>query len=105
MILSHWAAEVDEPIYPGRRCACAADMPNTNDEFYCPSPSDYCSVLFDTGSNDRVNCFKHTDWKIGFARNVWYYLCFSLLFLTLYPIFSKPGQVSCVIYHRADENW
>jgi hypothetical protein len=41
VVLSQWAVaatQVDEPIYPGRHCACATGMLNTNDEFYCPSP-------------------------------------------------------------------
>ena len=36
--------------------------------------------------------FQPLDWKVNFARQIWYYLCFALLLLILYPIVSTAGN-------------
>lgn len=88
--------ELKDTVYQeGRLCACAIGLLNSDDLYYCPTPTDHCSVWRRRYSDDHgVTCFENTDWKIGFARYVWYYLCFALLLLALYPFVTRPGQVS-----------
>jgi len=91
--------EEAEPIMylEGRICACATGMLETDDVYYCPTPSDHCHIWRRRyGTEHKVTCFEEKDWKVGVARNMWYYLCFALFLLVLYPIFSKPGQVSII---------
>ena len=82
----------------GRRCTCGYMLP-TEDEYYCPLPTDYCNIWsqpYRKGDSERrlsVSCFvQPLDWKVNFARQIWYYLCFSLLLLFLYPIVSTAGN-------------
>ena len=84
------------PYLEARRCICATGYAfSPDDKYYCTTPSNHCSVWRSRYRHDyRVTCYEYKDWKVGFARNVWYYLCFALLMLILYPIFSRPGQVS-----------
>ena len=83
----------------GRRCTCGYMLP-TEDEYYCPLLTDYCNIWSqpykkgDTGERlFSVSCFvQPLDWKVNFARQIWYYLCFALLLLILYPIVSTAGN-------------
>eukprot|EP00581_Thalassiosira_minuscula_P004677 CAMPEP_0183746052 /NCGR_PEP_ID=MMETSP0737-20130205/66554_1 /TAXON_ID=385413 /ORGANISM="Thalassiosira miniscula, Strain CCMP1093" /LENGTH=437 /DNA_ID=CAMNT_0025981731 /DNA_START=411 /DNA_END=1724 /DNA_ORIENTATION=+ len=77
----------------GRECICAAGiLPDEGDVFYCPLPTEYCSISKSRQGGYSVQCIKELDWKVGFARRVWFYLCFALLILILYPIITRPGQ-------------
>lgn len=88
-----------ENTIEGRECTCTGMLPTTA-TFYCPTPTDHCSVWVRSYSNEYgVRCFKLPDWKVGVARQVWYYLCFALLLLVMYPFFSKQGHVSMHYYH------
>lgn len=81
----------------GRRCDCALAY-DGDVAYYCPLPADRCSVLRQRYSRSvRVECFRHGDWVVGFARHVWYYLCFILLILGLYLLCSTPGQVRAAV--------
>jgi len=83
----------------GRRCTCGYMLP-TEDEYYCPLPTDYCNIWsqpYKKGDKGErlfsVSCFvQPLDWKVNFARQIWYYLCFALLLLFLYPIVSTAGN-------------
>ena len=83
----------------GRRCTCGYMLP-TEDEYYCPLPTDYCNIWsqpYKKGHKGErlfsVSCFvRPLDWKVNFARQIWYYLCFALLLLLLYPIVSTAGN-------------
>ena len=92
-------SNISYPYIEARRCICATGYAfSPDDKYYCTTPSNHCSVWRSRYRLDyRVTCYEYKDWKIGFARNVWYYLCFALLLLILYPIFSRPGQVRCVV--------
>lgn len=80
----------------GRECICAILLP-TNDKFYCPSPTDHCTVWIRRFHDEyAVSCFEQKSWTVGFARNVWYYLSLVLLVLVLYPFCTTPGRVSVV---------
>lgn len=79
-----------------RRCHCAV-ADDVDEVSYCPLPADHCSVWKRQQSvfgsiPDRVECFTAGDWKVGFARHIWFYLCFAWLLLLLFPFFSRPGQ-------------
>lgn len=83
-----------------RKCECAHDLlPGSDEGYYCPMPTDTCEVYNRRyGDENGVNCFiQGKDWKIGLSRNVWYYLCFALVLLAFYPIFTRPGHVSIYI--------
>lgn len=82
-----------------RKCECANDLsPGSDEGYYCPMPTDTCEVYSRRYGDDHgVNCFISKDWKIGFSRNVWYYLCFALVLLAFYPIFTRPGHVSIFV--------
>ena len=83
-----------------RKCECAHDLlPGSDEGYYCPMPTDTCEVYSRRyGDENGVNCFiQGKDWKIGLSRNVWYYLCFALVLLAFYPIFTRPGHVSIFV--------
>ncbi|KAL9184630.1 hypothetical protein ACHAXT_012600 [Thalassiosira profunda] len=88
------AGEDPAAVYQeGRICTCATGLASGNREYYCPTPTDHCSVWRPWHSaTHRVTCYQETTWTVGFARNVWYYLCFALLVLAIYPCFAGPGR-------------
>lgn len=84
----------------GRECTCAtdADAIPTDRIYYCPLPTNRCTVRsrYSRSSGRRrkydVECYESKNWMIGYARSIWFWLCFAWLLLVLYPIFSRPGQ-------------
>jgi len=82
----------------GRECTCATDTSNIahalppSEVYYCPLPMDRCTVRSRRWSSSSVECYEYKNWKIGYARSIWFWLCFAWLLLLLYPIFSRPGQ-------------
>ena len=56
----------------------------------------YCTYFISTsrfhGEEESITCFSEVDWRVVFSRQTWYYLMFMLLFLSLYPFVSRPGQ-------------
>ena len=93
--VNNTAAEDPAAVYQeGRICTCATGLASGDREYYCPTPTDHCSVWRPWHSaTHRVTCYQETTWTVGFARNVWYYLCFALLVLAIYPCFAGPGRV------------
>jgi len=96
-IITDDITESNNNTIQGRRCTCGYMLP-TEDEYYCPLPTDYCNIWSqpyrkgDKGAFS-VSCFvSPLDWKVNFARQIWYYLCFALLLLLLYPIVSTAGN-------------
>lgn len=52
------------------------------DEFYCPVPTNYCTVNTITLS---ITCSYYQGWKVLFVRSTWYYICWvTLLFTVLF---------------------
>jgi hypothetical protein len=93
--------------HEGRHCGCAKNYLSYNgvvdlnsDEFYCPTPANQCSVWI-TRTGDSydygVRCFKNMSWAVTTARQLWYYIVFWFILLALYPIFTRPGHVSCSV--------
>ena len=68
----------------------------TRDMYYCPKQYSYCTYFISTsrfhGEEESITCFSEVDWRVVFSRQTWYYLMFMLLFLSLYPFVSRPGQ-------------
>lgn len=78
-----------------RECTCATELGISKDTYYCPQPTNYCAVWTRRYSKEyKVSCMVNNDWKVGFARSVWYYVLFAFILLSLYPIFLEPGRVS-----------
>ena len=79
--------------FQGLHCDCTSRLPTT-ENFYCPVSSTACQVWRSFRSDDyRVSC-TNENWKVSYARYMWYYLIFWFAFLTLSILLTVPGQVS-----------
>jgi hypothetical protein len=80
--------------FQGYFCDCTQRIP-TASNYYCPVSSTTCEVWRSLYNDDdyRVSC-TNENWKISYARYMWYYLCFWFVFLTLSLLLTAPGQVS-----------
>lgn len=92
--------------HEGRLCGCANNfffnqgVMESDDEFYCPTPANQCSVWINRSGDDYdygVRCFKNMSWAVTTARQLWYYIVFWFVLLALYPIFTRPGHVRDVL--------
>lgn len=92
--------------HEGRHCGCANNfffnqgVIESDDEFYCPTPANQCSVWINRSGDDYdygVRCFKNMSWAVTTARQLWYYVVFWFVLLALYPIFTRPGHVRDVL--------
>ena len=99
-----------------RQCPCASGWHDKrNDVYYCPTPTNVCSVWRRRWGDENysVHCFENKSWTVSFARNVWYYLCFALLLLVIYPFGTQSGRVSkgvsitltLALYHFITHKW
>ncbi|KAL7486761.1 hypothetical protein ACHAW6_012355 [Cyclotella cf. meneghiniana] len=77
--------------FKGLHCDCTSRLPTT-ESFYCPVSSTACQVWRSFRNDDyRVSC-TNENWKVSYARYMWYYLIFWFAFLTLSLLLTVPGQ-------------
>ena len=82
-------------FFRARPCKCANRHPKIVDEFYCPEPSNYCTISKSVyGDEYSVTCAKYKGWKILFLRSNWFYIFWTIMLYLGVLIFSTPGHVS-----------
>ena len=89
------SARFNNITWPLRPCS-AHWLGETEDLYFCPKHYTYCTYFISTSrfheKEESITCFSEVDWRVVFSRQTWYYLMFMLLFLSLYPFVSRPGQ-------------
>ena len=82
-------------FFSARPCKCANRHPKIVDEFYCPEPTNYCTISKSVyGDEYSVTCSKDKGWKIMFIRSNWFYIFWTIMLYLGVLIFSKSGHVS-----------
>ena len=82
-------------FFSARPCKCANRHPKIVDEFYCPEPTNYCTISKSVyGDEYSVTCSKDKGWKIMFVRSNWFYIFWTIMLYLGVLIFSKSGHVS-----------
>ena len=77
---------IESRLCDPRLCVMNYHQLQIYDEFYCPVPTNYCTVIQSPyDRNVSITCSYYQGWKVLFVRSTWYYICWvALLFAVLF---------------------
>ena len=77
---------VESRLCDPRLCVMNYHQSQIYDEFYCPVPTNYCTVIQSPyDKNVSITCSYYQGWKVLFVRSTWYYICWiTVLFTVLF---------------------